>query len=76
MRITKKVPVAVPLYMRFLHQENKHPICVIRTRYQETKNCPSSSFSSNFCHCNLNNKETFLLCFINPKSKKPKGIEC
>ena len=38
-------------------------ICVIRRRYPETKNCPNTSFSNNFCHWNLNNKETILFCF-------------
>ena len=61
--ITEKTPQAAPLYMRLLHQEHKCPICVIRRIYPETKLCPNSSFSSNFCLFNLNNKETFLFRF-------------
>ena len=63
MSITKKIPLDVSLYIRLLYQENKPPICAIRRRYLERKTFPNSSFSNNFCHCNLNNKETFLLCF-------------
>ena len=35
--ITKKIPQDVSLYVRFLHQEQKYPICVIRRRYPEKK---------------------------------------
>ena len=58
-----KIPLDALLYVRLLHQEPKFPICVIRRRYPETKNCPNSSFSNNFCHWNLNNKETFSSVF-------------
>ena len=58
--ITKNIPQDVSMYMRL---EHKCPICVIRRGYPETKKCPNSSFSNNFCHWNLNNKKTFLFCF-------------
>ena len=53
--------------MRLLYHEHKWPICVTRRGYPETRNCPNSSFSNNFCHFNLNNEETFLF-FFKPKT--------
>ena len=61
--ITKKIPQDASLHIGLFHQEHKCPICIIRTRYPETKNCPNDSFSNKFCQWILNNKETFLLCF-------------
>ena len=63
MSITKKIPLDASFYMRLLNKEHKFPIFVIRRRYPETENFPNSSFSNNFCHWNLNNKEKFFFCF-------------
>ena len=54
MSIRKKIPLDVSLCMRFLHQENELPICVIRKR------CPGYSTSSVYRHCkkDISNKET------------------
>ena len=76
MSITKKIPLDVSLYMTLPDQEYKLPICVIRRRYPETKTCPNSSFSNNFCQWNINNKETFLLYILNIKPEYPKAVNC
>ena len=63
MSITKKIQQDSSLCTILLHQQHKFPICAIRRKYSETKNLPNNTFSNNFCHWNLNNKETFLFCF-------------
>ena len=39
-----KMPMVKPLFLTYSHKN------------QETKNCPNSIFSNNFCHWNLNKK--------------------
>ena len=62
MSITKKIPLDVSLYMRLRHQELKLPICTIRGDTQKQTILEDGNFSNNFCHFNLNNKETLLSC--------------
>ena len=76
MSITEKILLDSPLYMRLLHQEHKFQIGVIRRRYPETKNCPNSSFSNNFCHWNLKIRKNISLLFLSLKSEYPKGVKC
>ena len=47
MSVAKKIPLDAPMCMRFLHQEYKFTICVIR-RYAETKKCPVAVFPTTF----------------------------
>ena len=41
--IIKKIPEDASLHVRLLHQGHKFPVCVIRRRYQESKNCANST---------------------------------